>query len=234
LPGKGKKKASIKRRLVKWIGLLLLFLMLITALEVLVLRFVNPPFTAFMAWRLIRGEVALKGRRLDRSWRSLGNISPNLRRAVVAGEDQRFLSHHGFDFTEMNEAIKDMASNRGFRGASTITMQVARTVFLWPDRTWSRKIVEAYYTLLIELFWSKERILEMYLNTVDWGPGIVGAESASRRYFYIPARRLSMSQAALLASILPNPHRWSPTNPNARVRKRQKRIMRDMTRMPLL
>ncbi len=127
-----------------------------------------------------------------------------------------------------------MFSSRGIRGASTITMQTARTVFLWPERSWLRKAVEAYYTLLIELMWSKERILEIYLNTVDWGEEIMGAEAASQGYFLVPASRITRSQAALLAAILPSPHKWSPTRPNAQVLRRQERILKDMENMPLL
>ena len=161
-------------------------------------------------------------------------ISPNLRKAVLAGEDQRFLSHHGFDLREMNKAIRDIALKKGYRGASTITMQVARTVFLWPDRSWPRKMAEAYYTLLIEICWSKERILEIYLNTVDWGTGIMGAEAASRKYFQTSAFGISCSQAALLAAILPNPHKGSPNHPGPQLLKRQKKILKDMKKMPLL
>jgi monofunctional biosynthetic peptidoglycan transglycosylase len=134
----------------------------------------------------------------------------------------------------MNEAIKDMAAGKGFRGASTITMQVARTVFLWPDRSWLRKGAEAYYTVVIEIFWTKKRIFEIYLNTVDWGTGVKGVEAASRKYFHLPCLSLSPSQAAALAAILPSPHRWSPIKPNARVLERKRRILIDMKKMPLL
>jgi len=194
----------------------------------------NPPFTAVTAWNLIRHSETARHNQPKSSWQPLKEISPHLRKAVLAGEDQRFLSHHGFDFKELNQAIKDMALKKGARGASTITMQVARTVFLWPNRSWLRKATEAYYTVLIEIFWSKERILEIYLNTVDWGSGLMGAEAASRKYFTRTSARLSRPQAALLAAILPNPDNWSPTNPSAYVSMRQKTILRDMKRMPLL
>jgi len=167
-------------------------------------------------------------------WRPLREISPHLRKAVLAAEDQRFLSHHGFDFKELNQAIKDMALKKRSRGASTLTMQVARTVFLWPERSWLRKAAEAYYTVLIEIFWSKKRILEVYLNTVDWGGDLRGAEAASKKYFHRSAAHISRFQAALLAAILPNPDHWSPTNPSPWIRKRQQRILEDMLRMPLL
>jgi monofunctional biosynthetic peptidoglycan transglycosylase len=167
-------------------------------------------------------------------WRPIREVSPYLRKAVLAGEDQRFLSHHGFDLTEMNQAVKDIVLKKGFRGASTITMQVARTVFLWPERSLLRKGLEAYYTALIEIFLSKERILEIYLNTVDWGKGLRGAEAASRKYFRVSSLDVSRSQAALLAAILPSPHRSSPTDPSDQVLRRQRRILGDMEKMPLL
>jgi len=164
----------------------------------------------------------------------LNEISPHLRKAVLAAEDQRFNFHNGFDFVEINQAIRDILEEGRVRGASTITMQVARTVFLWPERSWSRKLAEAYYTVLIELCWSKRRILEVYLNTVDWGIGIMGAEAASRKYFHTDAGSITALQAALLASILPSPHRWSPTKPTKQVWERQRRIMKDMGKMPAL
>jgi monofunctional biosynthetic peptidoglycan transglycosylase len=157
-----------------------------------------------------------------------------LSRAVLAAEDQRFLSHKGFDFIEIKEAARELFSGKGLRGASTITMQAARTVFLWPARTWGRKLAEAYYTVLIEIFWSKKRILEVYLNTVDWGRGVRGVGGASEQYFRISPDSLSRSQAALLAAILPNPHMWSPTEPDKQVLMRKERILRDMEKMPSL
>jgi len=172
-----------------FLGLKVLFVLwILTLIQVASLRFLNPPLTATMLWARIQGENPRAHAWLTPSWRRLGRISPHLRKAVLAGEDQRFLSHHGFDFTEMNRAIRQLAMKKGIRGASTISMQVARTVFLWPARTWFRKLAEAYYTFLIEIFWTKQRILEMYLNTVDWGNGIRGAQAASERYFHVPAR----------------------------------------------
>jgi monofunctional biosynthetic peptidoglycan transglycosylase len=166
-------------------------------------------------------------------WRALKQVSSNLIRAVLAAEDQRFLSHHGFDFVELQDALLEMVFSRKIRGASTITMQVARTVFLWPSRTWLRKISEAYYTLLLELTWPKKRILEVYLNTVDWGEGVVGAESAARKYFLRSPRELSSSEAAMLAAVLPNPRLWSPVNPTDYLRERQRKILKDMQNMPV-
>lgn len=229
-----KKKKTGLRRILGW-GLKLFFILLaLSMLQVLILRFVNPPFTAMIAWNWVQEKETHRLDALRSLWRPLKDISPYLRKAVLAGEDQRFLMHHGFDFTEMNKAIKDMVLRKSYRGASTVTMQVARTVFLWPERSWLRKTAELYYTVIIELFWKKERILEIYLNTVDWGRGIMGAEAASRKYFHISCSRISRSQASLLAAILPAPHKWSPTNPNEQVLRRQKRIIKDMGKMPLV
>jgi monofunctional biosynthetic peptidoglycan transglycosylase len=163
------------------------------------------------------------------------DISPNLIRAVMSGEDQRFMTHNGFDLVEMDKAYKELVSSKKnrSRGASTITMQLARTLFLWKDRSFIRKGLEAYYTVLLELFLSKTRIMELYVNTVDWGTGIMGAEYASQSYFKISAARLTASQAAALAAILPNPHKWSPVNPTNYIRGRMEEIMRYMGDMHL-
>lgn len=214
----------------------LLVLLALTLIQVFVTKFVDPPFTTLMAFKWLQGKL-LADRHYEwpqYDWRPLKEISPHLIRAVQAGEDQRFLTHHGFDFTELNQALRDLLSTGRVRGASTITMQVARTVFLWPGRSWLRKLGEAYYTVLIEVLWDKRRILEIYLNTVDWGTGIIGAEAASRTYFHTSSSILTRSQAAILAAILPSPHNWSPGNPSAYLRERQKRIMKDMEKMPLL
>jgi monofunctional glycosyltransferase len=233
---RAKPKKGGFRRILKWMGALLFVCFILSVVEVALLRWVNPPFTVMTARQWIchmAGYAEEEGPRID--WRPLDEMSPHIRKAVLAGEDQRFLSHKGFDFTEINEAMKDMLDlRRGFRGASTITMQAARTVFLWPARSFLRKILEAYYTVLIEIFWDKGRILEIYLNTVDWGKGTMGIEAASWRYFHVSSAHLSRSQAALLAAVLPSPHRWSPTHPGPRVLQRQQRILRDMEIMPLV
>jgi len=211
-----------------------LILCILTMLQVFVLRFLDPPLTVRMAWSFLHHKIAANHYEKPLyHWRELEEISSYLRKAVLAAEDQRFLSHHGFDFTELNQAARDLLTAERTRGASTISMQVARTVFLWPGRSWLRKIAEAYYTVLVELMWSKERILEMYLNTVHWGKGIMGAEAASRKYFHTSSANISASQAALLAAILPNPTTWTPISPSKYIRERQKEIMRQMVRMPL-
>jgi monofunctional biosynthetic peptidoglycan transglycosylase len=223
------------KRTFKFFLELLLALWVFSIGEVLLVRFINPPVTSSMVYswvfsRLHLGPVFVWP---EHEWRPIQQISSHLLRAVQAGEDQKFVSHHGFDFEEMNHALDDLHAGRRTRGASTITMQTARTVFLWPSRSLLRKALEAYYTVIIEILWSKRRILEVYLNTVDWGTGIAGAEAAARNYFHTGASDLSRSQAALLAAILPNPHAWSPTHPSRYVRERQRRIMMDMARMPV-
>jgi monofunctional biosynthetic peptidoglycan transglycosylase len=143
------------------------------------------------------------------------------------------MSHSGFDYQEMYRAARDILNDGKVRGASTITMQMARTVFLWQDRNMVRKTAEAYYTILIEFIMPKIRILELYLNTVDWGSGIMGAEAASKKYFNKSASQLTAEEAALLAAILKSPHTWSPVNPNEQVLARQKMILKNMEKMHL-
>ncbi len=229
-----KKGRPFFRRILRWALVLLLLFVGGSVLQVGLLKVVNPPCTLTTAWGWVAHVAVGSPEPPHVYWRSLNEISPYIRRAVLAGEDQRFLKHMGFDFREISEAVKDMFSGDAVRGASTITMQAARTVFLWPDRSWVRKSLEAYYTLLMEVFWGKKRILEIYLNTVDWGHGIMGVEAASIRYFNVPASRINRIQAARLAAILPSPHRWSPTKPNVQVSRREKRILRDMDKMPLI
>jgi monofunctional glycosyltransferase len=236
--GSGKKagvKKSRKRfyRIIKWGCGLLMVLVFMSILQVFSLRTLDPPAFLVTPFKSITLGFSPKTPEMSMHWRSFKQISPHIKKAVLAAEDQRFLAHKGFDFIELNKALKDMATGKGYRGASTITMQVARTVFLWPSRTWTRKGLEAYYTVLLELFLSKKRILEVYLNTVDWGKGIRGVGAAAEAYFHVSAGRLSRGQAALLAAVLPSPHRWSPIKPNARVLRRQKRILKDMNKMPL-
>jgi monofunctional biosynthetic peptidoglycan transglycosylase len=207
----------------------------VTVLEVAVFRFLDSPVTVRVAFRSLYHRVA--GKHYEEPlchWRRLEEISPHLKRAVLAAEDQKFLSHHGFDFVELNRAVTEFLGDERVRGASTISMQVARTVFLWSGRSWLRKILEAYYTVLIELLWSKETIFEIYLNTVHWGKGIMGAEAASWVYFHTGSATLTASQAALLAAILPNPTKWAPVNPSAYIRERQQEIMGQMAGMPVL
>jgi len=213
-----------------------IFIILATpVIQVLIFKFVNPSFTIPMIWEWSVKKITREHYiEFFHEWKDIEQISPHLRKVVLAAEDQRFVSHNGFDLIELKKAVADIKSGKKTRGASTITMQTARSLFLIPWRSIVRKGIEAYYTLFIELFWSKKRILEMYLNTVDWGIGTVGAHAAAERYFSCSAGNLTKAQAAILAAILPSPHNWSPTRPDSYVRLRQKRIMKDMSLMPSL
>jgi monofunctional biosynthetic peptidoglycan transglycosylase len=194
---------------------------------VLIYRYVPPPATPLMLIRLVEGHG------IDMSWRPLARISPHLVRAVMAGEDAKFCLHHGFDWGAIDEAWRRYESGRGkLRGASTISMQTAKNVFLWPGRDWIRKGFEAYFTVLIEFLWGKHRIVEMYLNVVELGPGIYGAEAASRYYFHKPAAALTETEAARLAAILPDPLKWSPAHPDRYVLARAAFIRAQMPEVP--
>ncbi|MBF0111331.1 MAG: monofunctional biosynthetic peptidoglycan transglycosylase [Desulfamplus sp.] len=216
-------------------AIIVLTLFTIPIVQVLMFKFINPLFTIPMIWDWCEKKVTGKNYiEFSYIWKNINEISPNLRRAVLAAEDQRFLSHNGFDFIEIKKVLNGIKSGKKIRGASTITMQAARSLFLIPSRSIVRKAIEAYYTIFMEIFWSKKRILEIYLNTVDWGLATVGAEAASERYFRCSAKNLTKSQAAILAAILPSPHTLSPTEPDEYLKARQKRVMRDMPLMPLL
>ena len=178
-------------------------------------RFVPPPITILMVQRMF------EGRGLEREWRPIGQISPSLTRAVIASEDARFCSHNGFDFEAIERAMRNNERRPGrIRGGSTISQQTAKNVFLWPQRDWVRKGLEAYFTVLIETLWGKPRIMEVYLNSVEMGPGIYGAEAAAQHYFLVSAAKLSPAQAARLAAILPNPIRYRAAAPGPYVRRR--------------
>lgn len=232
-------KKNKRKKDVSWIWktlfVIVLFLFCFTIVQVLALKFINPPFTPNVAWEWADAIIKKQPERRSKYiFKKIEHISPHLRKAVIAAEDQRFLSHNGFDFNEIKNALKTLIKRKKLRGASTISMQTARSVFLLSSKSVFRKIAEMYYTVLIELFWDKHRILEMYLNTVDWGTGLTGAEAAAQKYFSISAQQLSSSQAALMTAILPNPHRWSVKNPSPYVRLRQAQIMKDMALMPQL
>ncbi|MDR3441107.1 monofunctional biosynthetic peptidoglycan transglycosylase [Telmatospirillum sp.] len=196
---------SHRRKLALW-GLSL-FCVLPLVLVVLG-RFVAPPITPLMLMRMTEGEG------WEQRWVPIEAISPELRRAVMTSEDQRFCSHHGFDWIEIDEAAESYRDDGRVRGASTISMQTAKNVFLWPGRNILRKGLEAGFTVLIEALWGKRRILEVYLNVIEWGHGLYGAEAAAQHYFHRPAGALTRHQAAALAAILPNPRRFSPTSPS--------------------
>jgi len=196
--GKGPRKPWLRR-----IALVIFaFLVPLPLLYLLVFRFVPVPFTPQMALYVVTGED------VHHSWRSIDAMAPGLKYSVIGSEDQNFCTHHGFDVEDIELAVKAHEEGKHLRGASTISQQAARTLFLLPARSWVRKGVEAYLTVLVEFTWPKKRILEAYLNLVDWGHGNFGAEAAAEAYFHTNAGALSGSQAARMASVLPNPDKW--------------------------
>ena len=166
------------------------------------------------------------------TWVSSDKISPHLPMAVIASEDNRFATHNGFDFIEIQKAIKENETRKRKRGASTISQQTAKNVFLWPQSSWVRKGLEVYFTVLIEFFWSKERIMEVYLNSIEMGKGIYGAQAAAKYKFKTTAAKLSAGQCALIAATLPNPIRFDSAHPSPYIKKRQGQILRLMKLVP--
>jgi monofunctional biosynthetic peptidoglycan transglycosylase len=198
---------------------------------VILYRWVNPPVTFLMIQRGFERRSAGKEWKIDKKWVDFDSIADPMKRAAVAAEDQTFLENHGFDFTAIEKAIDKNSKSHKLIGGSTITQQTAKNVFLWNDRTYVRKAIEAYFTVLIEVFWSKKRIMEVYLNEIEMGDGIYGVEAASQAYFHVDAKDLSKHQAAAIASIFPSPLKWSPTDPSSYVAHRQYLILKNMRRL---
>ncbi len=216
---------SLRARLLR----ILLILVVAPSAIILAYRYVNPPLTPLMVIRLIEGEP------INKHWMPLEQISPHVARAAIASEDNLFCRHFGFDMPAMKQQIQAYFAGRRPRGASTITMQTAKNILLWPGRDPLRKVIEAGLTPQIELLWSKQRILEVYLNVVELGPGLYGVEAASRALFGKSASRLSRSEAVRLMAILPNPREYSAVWPGPVVRARVNRINRRIDQLgPLL
>jgi len=211
------------------LGLLLFGCLLLTVLQVVALRFVDPPFSAFMAAKQLSSWT--HGRfdtRIAYDWRDLDRMAPSLPLALVAAEDQNFPVHNGFDFKAIEKARASNARGRKVRGASTISQQVAKNLFLWSGRSWLRKGIEAWYTVLIEASWPKHRILEMYANIAEFGDGVYGAQAAARTYFGKDASRLTWAESARLAAVLPSPTRYDAARPGPYVQRRTRGIQRQM------
>lgn len=201
---------------------------------VLLYRFVPVPYTPLMAVRAIQQAWNPKQElRFRKDWVSIDSISPHLVTAVIAAEDQKFPTHHGFDIAAIKAAMahNSKKTRSPIKGASTISQQTAKNAFLWPNRDWVRKGLEAYFTVLIELLWGKERIMEVYLNVIEMGDGIYGAEAAARHYFGKSAAQLTRQEAASIAAILPSPRRWSATKPGNYTRQRIYWIQRQMNNL---
>ena len=223
------RKRSLPARLVWAILGLVLGCILLSVLCVALLRWINPPFTAFMAESQIEAWANHDRTYVARHrWMDLSQISPNLPLAVVASEDQKFPEHWGFDIEAIEKAYQLNQHSHHVRGASTISQQVAKNLFLWSGRSYFRKGLEAYFTLLIEALWPKRRILEIYLNSAQFGAGIYGAEAAAQHFFRKPAAKLSRTDSAVLAAVLPNPKLYSAAAPSPFVQKRRDWILGQM------
>lgn len=211
---------------------LILFFFISTILTVVIYRFIPVYFTPLMVIRstqqIFKGEKTV----WHHSWVSFDKISPHLPMAVIASEDNRFATHNGFDFIEIKKAMKENETRKRKRGASTISQQTAKNVFLWPQSSWTRKGLEVYFTWLIELCWSKERIMEVYLNSIEMGKGIYGAEATAKYKFHTTAAKLTAGQSALIAATLPNPIRFDSAHPSAYILRRQSQILRLMKLVP--
>ena len=222
------KKRSWWRRILVWTGWAVGLFLALNLLLVAVFRFVPVPTSGLMVQRRLEAWSDGKPYAAHHHWVPLEDISPSLGVAVIAAEDQNFTEHFGFDWQAIEKAVQHNEHSRRKRGASTVSQQTAKNLFLWSSRSWTRKGLEAWFTLLIEAGWSKKRILEVYLNIVEFGDGVYGAEAAARTYFGKPARRLTPAEAALLAAVLPNPRRFHAGAPSEYLRGRQAWILNQM------
>jgi monofunctional biosynthetic peptidoglycan transglycosylase len=217
--------------LLRWMGVGLLAALAVSLVLILLLRFVPVPFTAVMVERRVQSWFTPGPYTSRHQWVPLEDIAPCMGVAVIAAEDQNFAEHFGFDWKAIEKAVEHNEHSRRKRGASTVSQQTAKNVFLWSSRSWVRKGFEVTITLCIETLWSKKRILEVYLNSVEFGDGIFGVEAASRIYFGKPAKALRPSEAALLAAVLPNPHRFKASAPSPYIRGRQAWILGQMRQL---
>lgn len=217
------------KRALRWLGLIILAWLVITIAAVFLLRWIDPPITSF----IMRDRIAAwfdndKSYHFEHHWVDYKHISSSMKVAVMASEDQKFPEHHGFDFESMEHAWDQNQRGHKIRGGSTISQQVAKNLFLWPGRSLLRKGIEAYFTVLLETLCSKQRILEIYLNSAEFGKGVFGVEAASHRYFHKSAAQLTLAESALLAAVLPAPKHFSVARPSGYLRARQAWIMSQM------
>ncbi|MFO8148531.1 MAG: monofunctional biosynthetic peptidoglycan transglycosylase [Bacteroidota bacterium] len=212
------------KRILKFLLKLLAAFFVFTIFFVILYKWVPVPFTPLMAIRYFENPEEP----IQHDWVPIKEISPHLQLAVISSEDQNFLNHSGFDIKAIEKAMDENKSGKRVRGASSISQQTAKNVFLWPQRSWLRKGLEVYFTFMIEIFWSKERILEVYLNSIEMGKGIYGAEAASQAWFNKPAVKLSAYEAAAIAAILPNPRQYRANPASNFINQRKNWIVRQM------
>jgi monofunctional glycosyltransferase len=231
---KAAKKQSIFRKILTGLKWSVIVFFTSSIFLVIVYRFVNPPITTFMVYKTASQIISGEKIKLDKSWVKIENISPNMIRAVIAAEDNRFVTHWGIDTKAIKEAVEHNKDGNTTHGASTISQQTAKNVFLWPSRTFVRKGLEFYFTMLIEGIWGKKRIMEVYLNVIETGKGIYGIEKAAQIYFHTKSSNLSDSQTALIAGSLPSPQRYNPANPGNYLASRRDQIISLMYKIETL
>lgn len=228
MKNKKTRNNNFGQRIIRYILKFIKWFFIITILWVILARFIPVYFTPLMFIRSV--ETVFEGEmpKMRKDWTSIKKISPNMIQAVVASEDNLFMQHNGFSMKDIEKAIKNNKKGKRIHGGSTISQQTAKNVFLWPHRSWVRKGLEVYFTVLIEFIWSKERIMEVYLNVAETGNGIYGVEKAAEIYFGTTANKLSRSQAAAIAVCLPNPRRFNPSKPSPYIVRRKNHIVNIM------
>ena len=227
-PAAKKEKTNFGSKVKSFIFKFTLWFFGLSVLMVIIFRFVPVFYTPLMIIRAFEHNEAGKDMVCSHQWVPLEDISLNLPKAVVASEDGYFLRHNGFDFSAMNKAFKSNLKGKKLKGGSTISQQTAKNVFLWQGRSYLRKGLEAYFTVLIEIFWGKQRIMEVYLNSIEMGDGVYGAEAASKHWFHKSAKNLTKYEAASIAAILPNPRKYKAINSSAYVERRKNKTLRVM------
>ncbi len=216
------------KKILRRIGKAMLWFVGVSIALVVLFKFVPVPYTPLMVIRALEQKGAGESMILSHDWVPMEAISPNLARAVIASEDQNFLNHNGFDFKALEKALEHNKNGKRLKGGSTISQQTAKNVFLWPGRSYLRKGFEAYFTILIEFIWGKERIMEVYLNSIEMGNGVYGAQEAARVWYRKDAKDLTTYEAAGIAAILPNPRKYRATNSSAYINRRKNQIVRQM------
>lgn len=223
-----KEPTSFMSKLTRFLFKLLLWFFGLSLFFVVLFKFVPVPFTPLMVIRAIENKVSGKEVFFSHDWEPIENISMNLQKAVIASEDGTFVKHNGFDFIAMQKAYKSNERGRRIKGGSTISQQTAKNVFLWQGRSYVRKGLEAYFTVLIEIIWGKERIMEVYLNSIEMGNGVYGAQAAAEHWYRKEASGLTPKQAAGIAAILPNPRKYAATSSSSYINRRKAKIVRVM------
>lgn len=226
-PAKKSPGGFIKKTF-RFLGKFCLWFLGISVFLVVVFKFVPVPFTPLMAIRAIENKMDGKGMYSSHEWVPIEDISKNMQRAVIASEDGTFLTHHGFDFNAIQKAMVNNEKGKRLKGGSTISQQTAKNVFLWQGRSYIRKGLEAYFTVLIELIWGKERIMEVYLNSIEMGDGVYGVQAAAEHWYGKTASNLTKNEAAGIAAILPNPRKFKASNSSAYINRKKSRIIKYM------